>query len=166
MDNQLMKKNYPLYLVLPILIVFTIFYSGALIASFYFSFTNWSVMNGDNYIWIGFSNFELLLADENFLLALKNVFLFNIGTTFFKTLLGLCLALWLNMNFRGRNIFRAVFYLPCILSPLIIGYIFKFVLHPEGLLNNVLEVLHLSAFTSNWFGDTNMALFSVGIVEV
>ena len=74
-------------------------------------------MNGDNYIWIGFSNFELLLADENFLLALKNVFLFNIGTTFFKTLLGLCLALWLNMNFRGRNIFRAVFYLPCILSP-------------------------------------------------
>ena len=165
-QNKLVRRSYPLYLLLPAVLIFTVFYTGAIIASFYYSFTNWSIFNVDNYTFTGFTNIELLLEDEKFKIAIINVFLFNIGTTFFKTLFGLGLGLWLNMKFRGRNLFRTIFYLPCILSPLVIGYIFKFVLHPDGLLNDVLTSIGLSSLTSQWFGDASMAMFSVGIVEV
>ena len=166
MKSNLIRKHYPLYLATPLLVVFIVFYFGSIVASFGLSFTNWSIYKSEGFTFSGLSNFQILFSSENFLLALRNVGLFNIGTTIFKSLFGLGLAILLNRAFKGRNFFRALFYLPCILSPLIIGYIFKFVLHPDGLLNNVLNGIGLKFLTTNWFGDVGTALFSVGIVEV
>ena len=165
--GKLEKKYYPLYLFIPALVIFTIFYVGSLVGGIVFSFTNWNIYNFENPQFIGLENFKDLFTSISFLPALKNVVIFAIVTTVLKVGIGLIIALLLNNKFRGRNFFRAVSFLPCTIGTLVIGYVFSFILQPDtGVLNIFLNSIGLENLALNWLGNPDIALYSVAAVEL
>ncbi len=164
--KKLERKYYPLYFVLPALIIFTLFYILSIVGGFVFSFTNWSIYNFENPSFIGLENFKDLFASQSFLPALGHTFQFAIFTTILKVGLGVFFALLLNRAFKGRNFFRAVIFLPCTIGALVIGYVFTFILQPDtGILNIFLRNIGLDFMALNWLGDIKIVLYTVCGVE-
>lgn len=165
--NNLLKKTYPLYMILPALIVYGVFYIVPNMSGFYFALTDWNITRIDNISLIGFENFIRLFKAEYFIVAIKNVFLFMIISTVLKNIIGFILALSLNRKFLSKNFFRSVFFLPCTLSPLVVGYIFSFIMNPTiGVLDTFLKNIGLKGMALDWLGDTRIAMFSITSVDI
>ena len=98
---------------------------------------------------------------------LENTFVFTLVTTLAKNVIGLALAVLLTKKVKLLNFHRAVMYLPCVLSALIVGMIFKSVLNPKiGLLNTFLRKAGLGFLASNWLTDSKIAFRSVMAVDI
>ena len=87
-------------------------------------------------------------------------------TTIFKTIVGLGLALLVVQKFKGNGFFRTLFYLPCVLSCMIVGLLFTGILKQDGLLNNGLNALGMSGFAKDWLGQYGSAMFWIIFIEV
>lgn len=113
----------------------------------------------------GVTNYLTVLQDKIFVRAVVNTLLFAVGTTILKIAFGLLLALAVLKVSRLNNVLRTIFYIPCVMSPLIIGVIFTSILADQGLLNNLLESLGLSALAVNWLAKYATAMSSVIMIE-
>ena len=161
-ESRVEKTYYRYGLVVPALLIFTVFYIGSIVGGFIFSFTNWSIYNFENPQFVWFDNFIMLFTSESFYRALANVAVFALVTTVLKVGIALGIALLLNVKFRGRNFFRGLSFLPCTLGALVVGYVFKFIFLPDGILNQLLSHVGVSP---NWLGDPKIALYTVCLVE-
>ena len=118
-------------------------------------------------VFSGFRNFINLFGDEAYSnRSLVNTALFAIMRTIFKTIVGLGLALLVVQKFRGNGFFRTLFYLPCVLSCMIIGLLFTGILKQDGLLNNGLNALGMSGLAKDWLGQYGTAMFWIIFIEV
>lgn len=161
------KKFYPNYFTYPAIIVFTIFYCFPIIASFIMSFTNWNIKRISEPKFVAFKNFARLLNDDYFLLALKNTVLFAVVTTLGIVILGLLLALLLNSAIKGKTFLRTCFYLPAVLSLIVVGIMFKVVFKLDGgILNQILTTIGLESLTRDWLGDGKTAMWSIIFVQI
>lgn len=115
---------------------------------------------------IGIRNFVELLQDTVFLRSFGNTLLFAFSTTLLKTLVGLILALLVVQKFKGNSIFRTLFYLPSVLSCMIVGLLFTGVLKQQGLVNNFLIAIGQTDLTRDWLGSYGTAMFWIIVVEV
>lgn len=159
-------KRYPSWFVFPALLIFFTLFVTPTLLSFVFSFTDWNI-NKPEIRFVGMQNFQDLFADIKFRATISNTLTYSFSVTFLRNLFGLLLALMVNMNIRGKNILRTIFFLPYVIAPIVIGYLFKAVYHPQhGLLNTFLHSVGLSLFASDWLNDPNIALFSTIMVDV
>ena len=98
---------------------------------------------------VGMQNFKTLLGDRNFLEAMQNSIVIIVMVT-------ICTI------FKGKNIFRVIFYIPNILSIVVIAGIFGAIYDPSnGLLNTFLRAIHLDGLAHQWMGDPKIVLYSV-----
>lgn len=114
------KKMYPRYLWMIPLIIYTLFYILPGILGIYYSFVNYTIYN-DSKEFVGFANYIQMFSQNRFRVGLGNTLLFAVLTTVCKNLIGLAMAVALNTSIRSRNVLRTIFYLPVILSTLIVG---------------------------------------------
>lgn len=160
------KKNiFPFWLSVPALCIYTLFVITPVILSVGLSFTDWNIRRWNEPVLVGIKNFMEILKNEVFIRSIGNTFMFAIGSTILKIVFGLGLALILYKPFKGNSIFRTIFYLPCVLSCVVIGVLFTAVLSPDGLLNNILGVLHLDTFQMPWLGSYGTAMFWIVLIE-
>lgn len=103
----------------PAIIMLALFSLYPLISGIGISLTSWDGFNPEK-IFVGLSNYATMLRDANFRMTLINTFIYGIGSTIIQQILGLGLALLLNSRIRGRNLMRAIIYLPALVSALII----------------------------------------------
>ncbi len=134
-----------------------------LLLSFFYSFTNFNLLNATN-SFIGVKNYVSMLNDDTFLSTLR----FTIETTIIVTLLtnvlGLIIALALNQTGPFYAVLRTVFFIPQVLSSVVIGFIWSGMLNSErGLVNTLLRQIGLIGTGGNisWLGTPNLATFSV-----
>ncbi|MGB8451572.1 MAG: sugar ABC transporter permease [Anaerocolumna sp.] len=161
------KKFYPNYFTYPAVILFIIFYCIPILAGFILSFTNWHIKRLYTPEFIGIKNFLKLFKDVYFRLALKNTVLFAVLTTIGIVILGLLLALLLNSTVKAKAFFRTIFYLPAVLSLIVIGIMFKAVFKMDGgILNQILTSLKLTALTNDWLGNPDTAMYCVIFVQI
>lgn len=161
------KKFYPNYFTFPAIILFVIFYCFPIVSSFVMSFTNWNIKRIDSPKFVGMKNFVRLFQDDYFILALKNTFLFAVATTVGIVILGLLLALLLNSAVKGKAFFRTTFYLPAVLSLIVIGIMFKAVFKLDGgILNQILSAVGLSGLAHDWLGDSKTAMWAIVFVQI
>lgn len=107
------------------------------------SFTNWNGFSQE-YDWVGLDQYKRLFTDPTTFLVVKNTLLYGIGSTLLQNLLGLLYALLLNQSIRMKAITRTVIYLPVIISPLVMGYIWYFFFSFQGgALNDALQFFGL-----------------------
>lgn len=165
MGNKLNKKAYPLYLLVPAVVVYSVFIIIPFLFSIFFSLTDWNIERMFTPVFRGVTNYLTVLQDKIFVRAVVNTLLFAVGTTILKIAFGLLLALAVLKVSRLNNVLRTIFYIPCVMSPLIIGVIFTSILADQGLLNNLLESLGLSALAVNWLAKYATAMSSVIMIE-
>ena len=135
------KKNLINLMYMPAVVLFTIFVIYPFLDGVRISLTN---CNGysQEYSYIGFSNYKSLFKDENVIIALKNTFLYGVGSTIIQQIIGLSYAVFLNSKFRGRGFARTVIYLPIMVASVIMGYIWYFLLqYNGGAINDILIAL-------------------------
>jgi raffinose/stachyose/melibiose transport system permease protein len=107
------------------------------------SFTNWNGFSQE-YDHVGFDQYKRLFADPTTWLVVKNTLLYGIGSTILQNALGLLYALLLNQSIKMKAVTRTVIYLPVIISPLIMGYIWYFFFSFQGgALNDALQFFGL-----------------------
>ncbi|MBB6637173.1 carbohydrate ABC transporter permease [Cohnella thailandensis] len=162
---MLHRKMYPVWLIVPALAIYVIMYIFPTASGFYYSLTDWSPYK-DSIGFVGFEQFAELFKTKAMYTAMKHTVIYAVIVTILQNGLGVLLALLLNSKLAGRNFFRSVYFLPCILSALVVGYTFTIVLHPDGIFNQFLSAIGLSELSKDWLGDPKLALYTVTLVNV
>lgn len=121
------RKNMGSYMlmVLPASILFLIFHTIPALMGIFYSFTDWNGLR-PTYKIIGFTNYLNVFKDIDILNAYLFTFKFAIVTTIIVNIISLCIALALNSNVKFKNFFKGLYFMPYILSMLIVAYIFNY----------------------------------------
>ena len=159
------KSIYPLWVILPAIVIYTIFSVVPIVISLVCSFTDWNMGRLYTPVFRGLANYVELLKDPVFLRSIGNTFLFALATTVLKTVVGFLLALAMVKKIPGRGLMRTIYYEPCVISITVVGVLFKAILANKGLLNNVLQMIGLSGLSHDWLGSYGTAMSSVIMVE-
>ena len=145
-------------LILFIALVFYPFAHGIRI-----SFTDWNGFS-QGYNYVGMANFKRLFIDNNFFISFKNTIIYGVGSTILQQVIGISYALLLNKDFKGRNLLRAVIYLPVLISGLIMGYMWYFIFqYSDGALNDILLFFNKEA--NDWLGDPKFGVWIIVFVN-
>ena len=146
------KKIYPSYFILLPLVLYLVFFIVPSAMGLALSFTDWNAMN-DEIHFVGLSHFKEIFTNQRYLLVIFTTIVFALVTTIFKNAIGLGMALALNKGFKTRNFLRTIFFFPVMLSPLIIGLVFKSIFNPEyGVINGFLGFISLDFLQRDWLG--------------
>jgi multiple sugar transport system permease protein len=132
--------------------------------SLFLSFHDYSPLAPERLRFLGIENYRQALADPIFWVAMRNTFLFTFGTLPFTTAMALGLAVCLDKAFPGRTVFRAGFFLPTVVSVVVLALVFKGLYAPEGIVNAVLRALGLPA--PAWLLDPRTALPAIMAMDV
>lgn len=146
----------------PALILVTLFIVIPTIQVFRYSLYQKSSFVGDE-TFIGLKNFKTLFNDSIFLESIQNQILIIVVITMFTIVLAIFFATLLTREeFKGKNLFRIIFYIPNILNIVIIAGIFSAIYAPSnGLLNTLLSSIGLDSLTRQWMGDPEIIIFSI-----
>ena len=156
------KRLYPYWMLIPLGVVYGIFYLLPTVLSFFFSLTTWTL---DDYRFVGLYNFKTFFTESYLSISIKNTFIFAILSCAGKTILGFLIAAYIEGRHRSKDTLLSMIYFPHLLCPLAIGLAFSALMHPtNGLINGILEVFHISG--PDWLGNSNIALYSVIFADV
>lgn len=150
------KFSFTPYLFLtPALLVIAIFILYPILAVVYYSFTEYTIVTPP--VWVGLKNFQTLLHDDVFWLALRNSFIYLLVT---PTLIFLCiiLAIVVNRKLPGINAFRALYYIPVISGSVAVGISWRLMLDTNGLLNSTLLALGVLKEPIQWLAEPAYSL--------
>ena len=146
-----------------ILLVIAIHYVATAIGGF-FAFTDWSGI-GD-FSWVGLDNFVAIFNDPTQIGAVTNTLFLAFASVILSNVAGLALALGLNRGLKSRYALRVLFFMPVVLSPLAVSYVWKFIFDFNGPINGVLRAMGLDEFAKAWVADPTWAIWTVLIVIV
>lgn len=152
--------------IAPAFVFFTLFIIVPTLSSVYYSFTSWDGLS-PNIPFVGFANYVEIFTSARFGNALKNTMLLTVFISILENAMALGIALLVDHVIKAKNLFRAVFYLPVILSGIVSGFIWKIMYNYNfGPINATLSALGLEGLKQDWLGDPALALLSVGVVLI
>ena len=163
------KSPYSYALVLPIAVIFTIFFIIPTIVSFFFSMTRWTLFDWE---FVGFENFIQYFKEASLAIGFKNTLIYGSVTSGLKVVLGLALAMLLTGRLRAKGFLRSVVYFPVLVSTIGVGFTFSVLLDPNyGAVNRSIvataKFLGWDTYGPGWLTDPNLLpLFSVAFVDV
>lgn len=157
------RNLFILVCLLPALILFFTFMIYPTIEVFRMSLFRWGGFS-NNKEFVGLDNFKILWMDENFFRTMQNTILLIVVVTIFTVVLAVVFAAILSTEkVRGNNLFRIIFYIPNILSIVVIAGILSAVYDPKaGLLNAILP----EAWNRLWLGDQSIVIYSLAFALV
>lgn len=155
--SSIMKKPFSSYLrerlvaytfVLPAVVIFLFIIIIPTIMGIGYSFTNWSG-SASNISFIGLDNYRRVFRDPVFFVAIKNTIFITIFVVLLQNLFGLLLAVALNRKLVGKNFFKAVFFIPSLLSIIVVGYTWIYIMNVHvGIYGMILKAIGVSSVAS------------------
>jgi ABC-type sugar transport systems, permease components len=140
----------------PAMLLFGAFVFYPLLSGVQISFTDWNGYS-QHYSFIGLDHYRKLFRDPNIRTAFVNTLIYGIGSTIVQNVWGLAYAMLFNRKFAGRTVARAAVYLPVMISGLIMGYIWYFMLqYSGGALNDAMAAFGLAPV--DWLADQRRAV--------
>ena len=157
------KKSMNIYsykLAIPAIAIFTLMFAVPVVMGMFTAFTDWNMRSLYKISFNGIENFIKIFKDKYFLLSITNTFLFALVTTIVKVIFAVLLAVALVKPLKTQKLMRSVFYIPSILSGVVIGLIFTSFFKMDGMFD---QILGLFGYTGNtiWLGDTRTAMWCV-----
>ena len=147
----------------PSLVGVALFLIGPIVASLGLSFTDWDLLTPAE--WVGLGNFRRLWASAEFWAALRHTLTFLAGYIPLVMLAGLMVAVALNGRMPGRNVYRAMYFLPVVTSWVAAALVWKWLLNPAfGLVNSLLDMVGIAG--PAWLFDPSWAMVSVILTSV
>lgn len=167
MDKLLRDKKAIAFFVGPAFLFFTLVLFLPILYALYISLCDWNALTKP--VFVGLENFKQLFAnDKIFRTALKNSIFFTIFSLVTQQIAGLFLAVVLSNLRHGRNTFKNIYYLPCVLSSAALGLLFSFLLKPNMGLNQLLAVFGIEG--KNWLMDVKgfipVTMWVIGVVAL
>lgn len=164
--KPLTRRNliYGLIFISPWLIGFTLLIAYPIMASLFYSFTDYDVLTTPDFV--GISNYtDLVLDDHLFFTAVKNTLYFAVVSIPLNIVLGVSIALLLNLEVRGMSVYRTIFFLPSIVPGVASALLWAWILNPQfGLANAILKQIGLPQL--GWLSDPMWSKPSIVIMEL
>jgi multiple sugar transport system permease protein len=149
------------WFILPYVIFFCAFVAYPLVFSLILVFHRWNIVTPME--WIGLKNFDRLIGDALFYRSLLNTLTFLVIHIPLQVVVALALALLLNAGVRGRGLFRALYFLPVVVSGVAVTILWQQIYSFDyGILNNILHAAGLPPVP--WLVDPRMAMPSIAIM--
>lgn len=152
------------WLISPWTIGFLVFTLGPMVASFYYSFTDYSITKSPKLI--GFGNFiEMFFNDYRFWHSLRVTFQYAIFAIPVGLVLGLFLALLLNTKVPGISVWRTLYYTPSVVSGVAVAILWAYLFNPQyGLINWLLGMVGIKG--PGWLNSPDWALWALIIMSL
>ena len=149
--------------LLPAFILYSIFFLFPFFSGILYSFTRW---NGISFSkeFIGIENFKEIFSDKRFLNSLFFTFKYALLNVIFINILAFALALMLDRTVKGIGFLRSVFFMPNVISMVIVGFIWQFIF--MNVVGEVSKFTGMPFLNQSWLGNPNIALYSVVLVSV
>ncbi|MEF9975074.1 MAG: sugar ABC transporter permease, partial [Clostridia bacterium] len=168
MDSLKRSKITFMGLILPALIIYTVFMLVPLVASLGLSLFEWSGYGGKTFV--GMRNFVRLFGEYPYNArlwnALSNNIYFFVITMIVQNFVALVLAVLLSRGIKGSGLYRTLFFAPSTVSVVIVGYIWLLIFNPTwGALNTMLKGAGLGALATPWLGRESTALTAIAIAN-
>jgi multiple sugar transport system permease protein len=144
--------------MLPVILGLLLFYLGPMIASLYFSFTDYDMLSSPE--WVGFANYQDLIDDDLFWKSLRVTVMYSTISVPLVLAAALALALLLNQKFRGVTFFRTMYYLPTVMSGVAVATLWKWIFNTDyGILNLLLDKVGIRG--PSWLTDAQWAIWAL-----
>lgn len=151
--------------VLPAVLLYFTFKLAPMIGGLYVALLDWNGLDPARFV--GLDNFGRMIDDNVIGMALSHNVQYAFGTVTGKIALSLVLALLINQGLRGRGFYRTALFMPVVMSFVVVGILWTWLLDTQfGLVNSLLRGLGLGALAMDWLGDTKTALGSLIGVDV
>lgn len=149
----------PAVIAIAAMMIFPVIYT------FWLSFHEWFASSPKGPSFVGLENYyKLIVTDPRFRGAFVRTFAFTILAVSLQTVLGIAMALLFNEEFRGRGLFRTLFLLPMMATPVAVSLVWLMMYDPtSGLLNYLLSLVGIGP--SLWVADPNIALLCLVVVD-
>lgn len=159
--TRLGRRITPYLFLLPAAAIYGVFLLFPLCQTVVMSFWKWDGLQ-PVYEWVGFQNYTRMFTDAVVWRAAWNNARW-ILLAIIPIILGLALAVLLQQSRpKGRTVYRALFFLPYVLPPVIVSLAWGWIYQPNsGTLNSGLQALGLGGLAQNWLGDRDLALFAL-----
>ncbi len=142
---------YLMFLILPVLL------------SLKTSFTNQNILF-PNSSFVGLANYRQMLHDSQLLASIRFTLILAVAVTIVANVAGLSFAVLLNRTSLSYRILRTLAFLPQVISGIIAGFVWSWMLSPTGLVNHILTGTGLISQPVNWLGTPQLAELSAAIV--
>lgn len=141
--------------ILPVMIILSFMRLYPMVAAIYRSFTNWNGLYRHD--WVGLTNYIEIFTNSPFWTLLRNSFVLLLSVPL-QIIFGLFVAVLLYEEVKGWRIFRALVYLPQIISAVTIGYLFRVAFGLDGPINVVIRKIGFDFLAIEWLGNSATAL--------
>lgn len=126
---------------------------------------NISLLRPGQESFVGFDNYVRLLFDGRAINALGRTVLFTVAATVIEVALGLAISLLVDREFLGKRIVRGILLVPIVMTPVVVGLTWRFLLDPSnGMMNYLLSTIGVGPV--DWLGNPNVALFSLLMADI
>jgi len=167
MNRFLSNKKAILIFTLPAALVFTLIVIVSIGTSLYYSLHDWDGITAK--VFVGFSNYTKLFIGnkDGFVKALGNSLILAGLSIIGELIPATFFAIVLARGVKGEGFFRTVYFIPVLLSSVVLGQLWSMIYNPSyGLLNTVLEAIGLDTLARAWLGEQSTALISVFVVVI
>ncbi len=162
MNKLYSNKFHILVFLLPALLLFCGVLIAPIVMSAYYSFFDWNGIGAKTFI--GFANYKELFSSNaiGFMKALRNSLLLAALSVFLQLPLALALALALGKGIKGERAFLSIYFMPVLISTVVIGQLWLKIYNPDyGILNVFLRAIGRDDLTRIWLGKRETALGAV-----
>lgn len=159
-------ENYAF--VLPAITIFTIFYIIPFFWVFQLGLSDWDGILPTK-IFIGLNNFkEIIFQDRSWWQSMGNAGWITLIALTFQNALAFLLALACDREMKMKNFYRVVFFIPPVLSEIVVGMVWRFIINDvdgANVINRTLINIGLPQLVHSWLNDPKTALTTVAIVH-
>jgi len=148
--------------VLPTLLFFAVFKYGPMVWAIELSFNSYDMVSQPHFV--GLDNYRALAADPIFRETLINTFVYIAGSTILTTVIGLALALAINTGIPGARHCMTAMFLTNLMPIIAVCLVWRFLLHPYGLVNQILQPLGFGRI--DWLTSSSTAMPAIIMVTV
>ncbi len=156
----------PYFFILPAVAVMIAGLVYPVIQALYLSFYDWKI--GTDFAdapYVGLRHFTRMVTDENVWESIWVTFRFGFWTISIEMVLGISLALLLEKPIRGASVFRTIFILPLMVSPVVVGLIWRYLFDARiGWINYYLGFIGIEPQV--WLGDADLAFFAIVFTDI
>ena len=150
--------------LVPTVLVSLVFVYGFILFTIYLSFTNSTLL--PSFDWVGIKNYVQLFQLEHWHIALRNMLIFFVLYIGLSTILGLFLAILIDLSRVGETIFRPIFLYPMAISLIVTGTAWKWFLDPGIGLENIMQQWGFENFQFDWIKTAGLSIYTVVIAGI
>lgn len=149
----------------PVMLIFAFIVVVPGVQGIVYAFTDWDGLS-PSFSFVGFQNIIAVITDPQSQSALINTIVIAISYTVLQNVIGLLLALGVSSRIKSAGLLKVLFFAPVVMTPVVVAFLWQYILGERGPLNIVLRGVGLDALAQPWLGQPNTALASIVLVLI